>query len=184
MEIVCAYCGQFAEKRTGDVNRAKTRGAPIYCGKVCSGLAKRLDPDAKREAAARRQREYWQRPENAARKKARAAELFQQSKQPGGWYPQHRERMRTDPEYRAKHKACQARCQARPDWKARKQEYDREWRATRHYGNMAEAFLVLMELESEVEKRIEWLDLQSEKGTANKCQTRRRAYHASEETEC
>lgn len=43
MIIVCTYCGDMANKRTGDVNRSNKKGVPLFCSKKCTGLARRKD---------------------------------------------------------------------------------------------------------------------------------------------
>lgn len=177
MLITCPQCGKEADKQAGAVNRAHGAGLKIYCSRECSHLGRR-DPGTKDRIKARI-REYWQRPENKERKKRRNAEVYQQQK--AELYAAHKARMETDPGYRAKYKAAQQRCQDRPEWKAHKRGYDRRYRATREYGEMAEAYLVLLELNEEVERQEpDRVELYRAKGTLNKSQGRKRDYECSE----
>lgn len=41
-EIECAHCGERSIKQSGHVNRSRKIGAPVYCGRTCSSLARRL----------------------------------------------------------------------------------------------------------------------------------------------
>lgn len=43
MIITCSYCNNKSDKPTGHVNRAKSKNKPLYCNKICNGLARRID---------------------------------------------------------------------------------------------------------------------------------------------
>lgn len=171
MIIRCGYCGASVDKPTGAVNRAVKGGKRLFCGFACSADAKRVDPAEKK----RRLAEYGKR-----RRAAMGGTIKEQKRQ---WYQanakaiheRHAAQMESDPEYRERHKECQRRCQESPEWKAHKAEYDRRYRADRMYGEMADAYLILLMLDDEVERQEpDRVELYRQKGTLNKSQERKR----------
>lgn len=46
LEMVCARCGKARLRHTGEVNRARKAGAPLYCSRECMAAAKRTDKKA------------------------------------------------------------------------------------------------------------------------------------------
>lgn len=172
MLIQCAHCGNNVEKETSAVNRARKVGMALYCGKVCSSDARRISTE---EKTARRVEYDRQRREGSLREA-----LLQQKK---AHYMAHAQEIlaaqkaarESDPELKKRRRDCQRRCMERLEWKEHKRAYDRQYRAEREFGEMAPAYLLLLELEKEVERQEpDWVDLQRQKGTLNKSQRRRR----------
>jgi hypothetical protein len=52
--IVCPQCGKAVDKPTGAVNRALNIGAPIYCGRECAGLGRRLEKSVEQKKEEKR----------------------------------------------------------------------------------------------------------------------------------
>lgn len=48
--IICAHCGRKAEKRASHIAKAVSIGAPLYCGRSCSGAAKSIKNEATRRS--------------------------------------------------------------------------------------------------------------------------------------
>lgn len=98
------------------------------------------------------------------------------------YYANHEESKRRDrerranltPEQYAKYRACQDRCQSTDDWKKRKKQYDREWKARRDYGPLAEAQVALLDLNDEISSRMSRSEIYVSSGYYNKTQERRR----------
>lgn len=169
--IICAQCGATAHKRSGGVNRARKIGAPLFCSRDCSSARRRLNrtEDEKRALKAGYDRQRRADLADVLREKKRAA-----------YY----ERLARDPEgLRAAQKSLRQRrrqhhveyCR-RPEYRAKKQVYDREHRAGKFYGPFAESFLVLQDLETEIASRATRTEIYRENGILNKTQTRKRDY--------
>lgn len=91
-----------------------------------------------------------------------------------------RARIYSDPAVLEMHRAKMKSLRERPEWKAHKALYDRRFRATKLVGpDWADAYLNLLDLESEVEKMVpDRTEMYIQKGTYNKAQTRKRKYYA------
>lgn len=171
--ITCAHCGKESARKAGAVNRARKKGAPMYCGKACAGAARRVPIEAKKARLAEYGRK--RRAELADQIKAQKDEWYRQNQKE--IYARHRERMDNDPEYRERHVACQRRCQSTPEWKEHKRQYDRKYRGKREYGELGEAFVVLMELVEEIDRQEPDRSVRAaENGTLNKSRTRKRQW--------
>ena len=145
IRCICPQCQLPFDAKVSRINRAEKIGAPLYCGKVCFGLANRLKnppTEAERKAAkAEYDRQYRER--NAEKRKQSHAEYFKH------WYAQPENRAAA----RAIRKANMQRhveyCR-RPEYREYKRGYDRQYQAKRDYGEFAEAALMLRELKDEV----------------------------------
>ena len=51
MKLACAHCGFTHLFEVRRVNRACSIGAPLYCGKECAGLARRVSKSAEQKRA-------------------------------------------------------------------------------------------------------------------------------------
>ena len=173
-------CLRTFDKPRNYYSRTEVRGGGHYCGKPCSQTARRvfgpeMSDDMKRARKATYDREYQSKNRDRLRAEKRA--YYQANK--AQLYAKHSARMKSDPVYRNKYKAAQARCQARPEWKARKAKYDRRYRAEREYGEWADAYLTLLDLDEEVEAaEPSFVALAIAKGNLNKKQTRRREWES------
>lgn len=162
----CWWCGSEAFRERGQITRALSRG-PIYCGKDCAGLARRLvnapTEDEKRAAKAAYDAQYRRR--NRAKLKAKKAAYFKATYDPEVAKVIRAKRMPWHVEY------CR-----RPEYRAWKSSYDRQYNAKKSFGPFAEAALVLGDLQAEIDSRANRQDLNEAKGTFNKSINRRRDY--------
>jgi hypothetical protein len=143
MRFKCAHCGVAADRKAGHVNRALKLGARLYCGRVCSGLARRNQTppsDAERRAAkSAYDREYRER--NLEKRRQQKAEYYQRTRDPEKEREVRKARMPQHVEY------CR-----RPEYKAWKADYDRQ-RSAAEYGPFAESYRLLLDLEREIRSR-------------------------------
>jgi hypothetical protein len=169
--VSCAWCGGMSCKPTGEVNRAATRHAPLYCDKACSGLARRKHKTA--DQCKSEKAEYDRQRRSALRERLRiekqAAYRAMVAADPDG--VRARERA-----YRQTRKAAHAEYCRRPEYRDWKQGYDRKYRAQKDFGPFAEAALLLHDLENEIGSRSTFTERAHEKGTINKTQRRKREY--------
>ena len=141
----CPHCKEPFQPKTGAANRADKLGVPIYCSRACSGLARRVSRTPEEKAAAKA--EYDRKRREALGDRLRAekraayyanhdANLAKQAelRKREGEYEKHLEYLRT-PEYRAK-----------------KKQYDEELRKA-EYGEFAETWRLLLDLEKEIRSR-------------------------------
>lgn len=161
---ICPQCNQLFEAATSRVNRAVKLQAPIYCGTVCAGLARRsqLTTVERKSAKAEYDREYRER--NREKRKQQKAEYYQKTYDPVKAAEKRKERMHLHVAY------CR-----RPEYKEWKREYDRTYLARKNFGEFAEAFLLLQQIEESISTHASRYQIYITNGTINKAQTRRRA---------
>ena len=137
-------------------------GAPLYCGRACAGLARRRNQAEKIAAKAAYDKE--RRAKLRDRIKAEKAAYYQRTKDPIKEAAQRKARMHLHVAY------CQ-----RPEYRAWKSEYDRQYRAHRQFGEYAEAFMLLLDIENEVASQASRYEIYKANGTLNKSLQRRRS---------
>lgn len=140
--LKCPQCGGAFTACAGRVNRAAKINAPLYCGKPCASLARRLPvpktPEQKKaeKVAYDRRRRDEQRERLLAEKRA--------------YYEANRPRiLEKMAEYRKERMPKHVEYCRRPEYRAKKHEYDLA-RADAEYGEFAEAWRLLLDLEKEI----------------------------------
>lgn len=167
LSYVCSGCRAKCEKPTGEVNRARKKSAPLYCDRTCAGMARRKGKTKAQKVAEKSAYDTAYREKNRALLKAKKAAFFQATYDPKAAAIVRKARLPWHLEY------CR-----RPEYKAWKREYDRRLRAG-EYGEFSEAFLLLQDLERELDARASWYERANQKGTINKTMKRKRAYEQS-----
>lgn len=168
ISFACSFCGTETLKEAGAVNRAKKIGAPLYCNRICSGMAKRKHKTAAQKIAEKALYDAEYRAKNREMLKAKKHAYFKRTYDPE----------QAAIERKAKMPQHVAYCQ-RPEYVEWKREYDRKLRARKQYGEFAEAFLTLQDIETEISSRISRYEIYQQNGTLNKHLTRRRQYEGS-----
>ena len=164
LPFTCPQCGKPACKPAGAVNRAHAIGAPIYCGKVCAGLARRKPPKTKAQKVAEKASyDAAYRIKNREMLRAKKAAHFRRTYDP--------EVARVE---RKKRAAFHAEYCRRPSYRLWKAEYDRRYRATK-YGEFADAYLLTIELNREIKSRSSNYEIRRQNQTGNKAQERDRS---------
>ena len=165
---LCSHCGAAVQKAPGAINRADAIGAKLYCDRACAGHARRVDKTPEQKKAEKAAYDAQRREQLADQIRQQKREIYQRNRE--HYLAQHTE-YRNRPENMARHVAY---CQ-RPEYVAYKHEYDRRRRATKQFGEFAEAFLILQDVETEVLARATRYEIGLANGTINKAQTRKRA---------
>lgn len=168
MKIKCELlgCGRSRDLPTGHVNRSRQQGNRLFCSRACAGLARRAPPKTKaQKVVEKRLYDMEYREKNRAMLRVKKAERFQRTYDPEKAAIERKKNM-------ARHVAY---CQ-RTEYRAWKQEYDKRYRATAEYGQFAEAFMLLLDLEREIDSRADFYELAIQKNTVNKTQKRKREY--------
>lgn len=163
MKFKCAHCGKTADKLTGEVNRARRAGLRLFCGRRCSGLAKRKHKSKAQRVEEKRLYDLAYREANLAMLKAKKHEYFKRTYDPAKAAVERKKRMHLHVEY------CR-----RPEYRVKKSKYDRRYRSKREYGPFAEAAMLAVDLNREVKSRSSNYEIASQNGTLNKTQKRRR----------
>lgn len=169
---VCPVCSKQFTIATGAYNRACQRGYEPRCSRACDGIMRRKHktPEQKKAEKAEYDREY--REKNRAMLKAKKAERFQRTYDPAKAAVERKKRAHKHAEY------CR-----RPEYRAWKREYDKQYRANREYGDYAEAFLTLRDLENEILSNATRVEIGVQNGTLCKSQKRKRAFAKSQRPE-
>ena len=165
MFVMCAHCGLVAEKTVGAANRAKRQGARMYCDRVCAGLARRRNRTDADKKEAKRLYDQQYRATNADRIRARKAAYHKRIYDPA--------KAAIERKKRAKEHAAYCR---RPEYKAWKKIYDRQYRAKKYYGDFWESYLLLLGLNDEIASQASRYEVYAENDTLNKRLKRMREY--------
>ena len=136
---LCRYCGAVVQQPQGSIRRALREGKPLYCDRACSGAARRVPPDRKKEA--KRIYDAQRRVDKATELRAQRAAYYQRTRDPA------RERERRLANMDRHIEYCR-----QPEYRAYKADYDRR-RCADEYGEYAEAYLLLLDLEQEIPSR-------------------------------
>lgn len=161
----CAHCGKPVTKTASHINRAAREGRRLFCGRVCMGLAKRINKTKAQKVVEKAAYDAEYRRKNRAMLKAKKAEYFQRTYDPAQAAIKRKARMARHIEY------CR-----RPEYKAWKSAYDRAYRAKSDFGPFWEAAMLLQQIEEEVASRMSKYEIYSVNGTLNKALRRRREY--------
>lgn len=168
MTCLCAHCSLQFTARVSRVNQAAKRGATLYCGKRCAGLARRVFKTQEQKRAEKSAYDAARRVKLASRIKAEKAAYFQRTYDPVAAAIKRKERMPLHVEY------CR-----RPEYVKWKAEYDAAYRAKRDYGDWWESFLMIKQIRDEVLSRSSAHEIRQINGTINKAQQRRRSYEST-----
>jgi hypothetical protein len=167
--VACRQCAHPFDARASRVNRAAKIGAPLYCGKVCAGLARRLanpPTDEQRRAAKAaydaKRRNGPKRDEILSGKRAH-------------YHANKDEISERQAVYRAAHMDRHVEYCRQPGYRVKKAMYDRRRRAELNFGDFSEAALLLDDIETAISERASKYEIYSTNGTLNKAQQRRRA---------
>jgi hypothetical protein len=166
MKLTCPHCGKECDIKTGYVNRAIKLGVPIYCTRVCSGLARRKNytDDQKKQIKADYDRQY--RANNEELIKVKKSTYY---KTEAGRALQKRNREK----FKESHKEYVKTERYRLGYK---QQYDKKYHAKKKYGEFFEASIILDELEKKIQP--ERLEAKIQNGIVNKSQKRKRLWNS------
>lgn len=163
MRIICPHCDKKVEKPTSAVNRARLAGAPIYCGRKCAGKGRRTHKTKVQKRAEKSAYDAVYRAKNLKLIKASKALYFKKTYDPVKAAKERKKNMSRHVEY------CR-----RPEYRSYKRAYDSRYRANKDYGPFADSFLILLDIDKEVNSRMSDYDVRIANGTINKKLTRRR----------
>lgn len=157
----CQHCGAVVQQPQSAINRAIRQGKPLYCDRACSGAARRVPSGQKKES----KRIY-----DARRRTEKAAEIREQHRA----YHQRTYNPVKARERRLANMDRHAEYCRRPEYRAYKKDYDRRHRAE-EYGEYAEAYLLLLDLEREIRSQATSYERRKARGYyARAAQQRRR----------
>lgn len=162
--IQCSHCNKKNFKPKGAVTRARNINAPLYCNRTCAGLARRVGKTKAQKVEEKRIYDAAYRDANLESITAKKAAYYQRTRDPAKEAVIRKKRMSAHVAY------CQ-----RPEYVAWKANYDRRYRA-REYGPFAESFMLLHDIDREVNSRMSDYEVRSLNMTRNKRQQRRRDY--------
>jgi hypothetical protein len=162
MKAACHYCGKSFEIMTGHYNRAMSLGYGVYCSRVHSGLAKRISRSVKEKKELKRQYDASYRKIISEKIKKNKAAYFKKDykENPGKYKKWRKNRQQWHNEY------CR-----HPEYRKWKKEYDRAYRAKKHYGPIADVFLAWLDLRNEIDSRF----AKKQNNIINKSQKRKRS---------
>jgi len=163
--LSCPQCATQFHAAQSHINRAARGGSHVYCGRECAGIARRkhkTDDQKKREKA---EYDKARRLELADRIKAEKAEFHRRTYDPERAAIERKRRMPKHVEY------CR-----RPEYRAKKAEYDREYRAKMEFGEFWEAAILALDIRRTCLELSDDTEIRRQNGTLNKHQNRRRNY--------
>jgi hypothetical protein len=155
----CQQCGKTAYREAGAINRARSIGAPLYCGMKCAGIARRKPAKTVAEKKAEKaEYDRWYRAINYRKLKKQKAEHFQRTYDPVAAAIVRKARMPWHVEY------CR-----QPAYRVKKAKYDQQ-RRDAEYGEFAEAQRLTIELNREIKSRSNNYEIRRQNQTGNKAQ--------------
>lgn len=168
MQIICAYCGKAAEKKTGHANRAIKSGLRLFCGKECSGLGRRQNKSTEQKKLEKAKYDNQYRRRDYVKQKRHEYFLRDYAANPEKYRKERQRRMQAHIEY------CR-----QPEYREKKKEYDRTHRARKFYGDFAEAALILFQIEEFIDNR----QIKNNLGLNNKSQKRKRQWKTNKNSQ-
>lgn len=165
--ITCA-CGHPAMRPTGEINRALKRGWPLWCSRECAGLARRKERSEAELKAAKAAYDRRRRTELAEQLRAAKREYHKRTYDPAKAAEERRRKMPRHVEY------CR-----RPEYRAKKADYDKRRLAQQQFGDLWESQLLVLELETEILSRASRYEIDLQNGKLNKATRRKREYEQS-----
>lgn len=165
----CAHCGKENDKSAGQVNRARAEGLNLYCNRECSGLGRRSGKTKAQRIEEKRLYDVEYRAKNLKKILADKKAYHKRTYDPAKAAEVRKRRMPYHVEY------CR-----RPEYRAKKQVYDRK-RRDAEYGEFAEVARLTIDLNREIKGRMTNAEIKWENGSANKSQFRKRAGNPEKE---
>lgn len=159
----CQHCGEVITQSIGAINRAVRAGRPLYCNRVCASLGRRKPTTLEEKKVAKQLYDIAYRARNHEHYKAKKRAYYQRTRDP------EKERIRRKANMHKHVAYCR-----RPEYRQYKHEYDRQ-RQAKQFGEFAESWLLLRNIEQQIEERMDRYQINLTNGTINKAQTRRRA---------
>lgn len=142
MRLTCPQCSVEFERKAGHVNRSIKIGAPLYCGMACAGLARRSKVEKTQDQKRAEKAEY-----DRKRLAEKGDEL--RAKKMAAYYANHEHSLALAKEQRKRRMPYHVEYCRKPEYRAKKHEYDIA-RACEEYGEWAETWRLLLELEKEI----------------------------------
>lgn len=140
---ICNHCRKRFMRAAGALNRAMRAGSPLFCSMKCSGMSRRsTKPKAQKRA------------DKAAYDKRRREELHEElcAKKRAAYYANHEANLAKFSAKRKERMPAHVEYCRRPQYRAKKSDYDKKIRAD-EYGDFAETYLLLLEVEKEIRSR-------------------------------
>lgn len=164
-DMSCPQCATQFQAAQSHVNRAARCGSPVYCGRVCAGIARRKNKTAEQKRKEKADYDNARRIALADKIKAEKAEYHRRTYDPEKAAIERKRRMPKHVEY------CR-----RPEYRAKKAEYDREYRAKVEFGEFWEAAIIALDIRRTCLELSDDTEIRRVSGTLNKHQNRRRHY--------
>lgn len=163
VEITCPQCQCQTKLPLRAINAAKKRKGKVYCSRVCSGLARRLNKTKEQQKEEKRLYDIKYREKNEERLKAKRAEWFQKD-------------YKGNPDkYKAIRKAKQSRhneyCR-KPEYREKKKKYDEVYLAKKKYGEFWESAILVRRIQEQYDKK----EVKQANNLINKSQIRKRSW--------
>lgn len=159
----CAHCGKAGFKPAREITRHEKNGMRLFCNRECFGLDRRIGRTKEEKRALKSAYDAGRRLKLAERLKAEKRAYYLRTYDPAKAAVERKAKMPRHVEYCRRH-----------EYRAKKAVYDRRHRAQQGYGEFAEAFLVLLDLETEIAARASRYDIDMAKGALNKKKRRSR----------
>jgi hypothetical protein len=163
--IRCPQCKRLVPIQNNYIKRAEKNGLKLFCGRKCSGLARRKHIPLAVKKQRKKEYDVIYRARNLERIRRNKAAYYQRT------FDREKER-----EYRKRTMARHVEYCRRPEYKAYKHEYDLRFRAQKLFGPFADAALILRDVEIELDRRMTWVERHQANGTLNKSTQRKRQY--------
>ena len=154
-KVTCSFCGAESEKPNGAINRAIKSNLSMYCDRKCSSANKKTSKAEKIELKRLYDEQY--RLKNKDSLKVSKAEYNKRTYDPVKAAVKRKKNMARHVEY------CR-----QPEYKEKKKQYDRNYRAKLKYGELWEVAVLAMQIQDEVLSKMTRYQIDLESNTLNK----------------
>lgn len=161
----CPHCKKEFEVYIAYLNKANSIGAPRYCGKACSGLARRDNKTKEQKIVEKAAYDLQYRIKNADKLRQRHSDYHKKTYDPAKAAIERKKNMPRHIEY------CR-----KPEYRAKKVGYDQQHRAEKQFGEFAECFILLEQIDKTIASKADKHHLRTIQGTNNKSKRRKKQW--------
>jgi len=173
VEICCEYCGEKSIKPRGHVSRAHRLNRKIYCGKACSGSARRSSLSLAERKARKSEYDSAYRSKNKISLAKKKSEYFRKTYDPVSASKERAKIKKERPEIEDSRREYMKG----EEYVAKKKRYDRRYRAIKNYGpEWGDCMVVALNLRDECLSQSSDYEIRLQSGTLSKSQKRKRDY--------
>lgn len=136
--LKCSVCNSNYQKSTGHYNRAMKLGAKLFCSQKCFGINRRIDRTLEEKKLIKKEYDKQYIKRDYVKVKRHEYFVRDYAAKPEKYRAERQKRMKSHIEY------CR-----KPEYRKKKQEYDKVYHAKYAHGEFWECFLLIKEIQKQ-----------------------------------